>query len=356
MTDNNERTTQKAPEPFAVDSFRPEDAEGIVQLFHAVYGDGYPIRLFYDPEQIIAANAEGRYYSIVARTDAGQVIGAMHLYRSAPCKSLYEAGVGLVQKEYRNSGANTRLLDFLYNDFVPRNPHIEEVFGEAVCNHPYMQKAIERFHFVETAIEVALMPAEAYTREKSAQGRVATVNAFRCYQPKLHRIFLPAPYEQELRWIYARLDNAREIVPSVAQMPGGEPSRAGLEMFDFARVARIAVRDSGVDFRDCIIDREREAGIRKAVVLQVWLDLSQPWVGEAVACLRDLGYFFGGALPRWFDGDGLLMQKLLCPPDFEGIVLVSDFAKELLDVIKVDWERAKEILPRSCHDGEPPGV
>jgi hypothetical protein len=65
-----------------------------------------------------------------------------------------------------------------------------------------------------------------------------------------------------------------------------------------------------------------------------------PWVGEAVAILRDIGYFFGGALPRWFDSDGLLMQKLICSPDFEGIVLVSEFAKQLLEFIKEDCRRA----------------
>lgn len=350
MTDNNEQTTQttqttpKEHEPFTVDSFRPEDAKGIVELFRAVYGENYPIRLFYDPEAITAANREGRYYSIVARTNAGKVIGATHLFRSAPCQSLYESGLGLVLKEFRNSGATIRLMDFLFGEFVPRNPQIEEIFGEAVCNHPYMQKSVTRFHYIETAIEVALMPAEAYTQEKSAEGRVATLNAFRCYKPKPHRIFLPAPYEQELRRIYARLDDARDIVPSEAQIPDGVPSHAELDVFDFARVARIAVHDIGTDFRDCIRDLESEAGIRKAVVFQVSLDLTQPWVGEAVAILREKGYFFGGALPRWFDNDGLLMQKLLCPPDFEGIVMVSDFAKELLNVIKADWQRAQ-----TCH-------
>jgi len=62
-----------------------------------------------------------------------------------------------------------------------------------------------------------------------------------------------------------------------------------------------------------------------------------PWIGQAVDILRDAGYFFGGALPRWFDGDGLLMQKLDCPPYFEGLILESDFAKELLEIIKEDW-------------------
>lgn len=340
MKSDNDKPMPQEQEPFSVGGFRPGDADGIVRLFRAVYGEGYPIRLFYDPAAITAANREGRYYSICARTASGEVIGVTHLYLSAPCKSLYEWGVGLVLKEYRNWGINNRLAGFLCNEFVAGHPHIEVLFGEAVCNHPHMQKAVTRFNFVETAIEVALMPAETYTREKSAAGRVATLNGFRCYKPKPHRIFLPPAYERELRGIYDRLDDARDVVVSEGEIPGSKPTRADLTVFDFARLARIAVPEIGGDFPNRLSALESEALAKNTVVFQVWLNLTEPWAGAAVDILRERGYFFGGPLPRWFDGDGLLMQKLLCPPDFEGIVLVSDFAKQLLEFIKEDWRRA----------------
>jgi len=341
MKNDDDEPMLQEQAPFTVGSFRPEDADGIVNLFRAVYGKGYPIRLFYDPAAITAANREGRYYSICARTASEEIIGVTHLYLSAPCKSLYETGVGLVRKEYRNSGANKKLLGFLYNEFVPRNPHIEELFGEAVCNHPYMQKAIEVFNFVETAIEVALMPAEAYAQEKSAAGRVATLNAFRCYKSKPHRIFLPPTYERELRGIYNRLDDARDMAVSEGDIPRAKLSRAYLTVFDLARVARIAVPEIGGDFQDRLSALEGEGLTKNAVVFQVCLNLTDPWVGAAVDVLRERGYFFGGPMPRWFDGDGLLMQKILCPPNFEGIVMVSDFAKQLLEFIKADWRRTR---------------
>lgn len=56
MNDNLENNTEPAEENFDVGSFRPEDAEGIVRLFRAVYGEHYPIKLFYDPQAIIAVN------------------------------------------------------------------------------------------------------------------------------------------------------------------------------------------------------------------------------------------------------------------------------------------------------------
>ncbi len=343
MKNDNDKAMPHEQDPFTVDYFRPEDAEGIVRLFRAVYGDDYPIRLFYDPAALIAANEEGRYYTICSRNAEGKVIGVMHLFRSAPYPSLYESGVGLVMKEYRNANLSTRMLALQYNELIPHHPQIEEVFGEAVCNHPYMQKIIETFKFVEVAIEVALMPAGAYTKEKSAAGRVATITAFRCYKPKPHRVFLPAAYERELRWIYGRLDDARDLTLSDGKLPKNRMTQADMTVFDFAQVARIALPESGGDLKDCLVRLEAQAQKQKAVVFQVWLNLTEPWVGEAVDILRQQGYFFGGPLPRWFDGDGLLMQKLLCPPNFEDIVLESDFSKELLEFIRKDWQRSSGV-------------
>lgn len=336
MIDDNEIKTNQ--EHFYVDSFRPGDAEGLVSLFREVYGDGYPIRLFYDPEAVIAANNDGRYISIIARTHTGKVIGAGHLYRSAPYSSLYENGVALVLKEYRNTRAFKELLSYQLNKYVPQNPHIEEIWGEAVCNHLISQKMMSPFMVIETALEVALMPAETYSQEKSAVGRVATLDAFRCYVSRPHRIFLPQAYENILRRIYVRLDDTRDIVLSETTAPNAASTKIDMTVFDLARVARIAAPILGNDFAARFSELEDQARVKNVIVFQVWLNLAEPWVGQAVDILRSQGYFFGGALPRWFDNDGLLMQKLECPPDFDNIMLLSDFSKELLNFIREDRE------------------
>jgi hypothetical protein len=144
-----------------------------------------------------------------------------------------------------------------------------------------------------------------------------------------------------LRSIYGRLDDGRELTLSEGRAPGGRKTRADMTVFDFARVARIAVHESGDDFKACMDRLERKAQEQKVVVFQAWLNLSQPWVGEAVESLRGTGYFLGGALPRWFDDDGLLLQKLLCPPEFESIQLYAHESKDLLEMVRRDWQRAE---------------
>ena len=332
-------TMPKPQKPFVVDAFRPEDAAGIVSLFRAVYGEGYPIRIFYDLQAIIRANQDGSYLSVVVRDPSGKVVGVNHLVRTAPYAGVYEHAAGLTLKEYRGSGAMNRSQAYLYNEYTPGRPHIEELFGEPVCNHVTLQKAVERYGFIETGMEIALMPAEAYTMEKSAAGRVATLDVFRCYIPRPHRIFIPPVYEAWLKKIYARLDDRREMALADGVLPGDLPTQAQMTIFDFARVARIAVSAAGEDLAACIAGLEGEARSKKVRVFQVWLNATEPEIGQAVEVLRDRGYFFGGAFPRWFDGDGLMLQKLECPPDFDNIVLWSDFAGELLEFIRKDREQ-----------------
>lgn len=104
------------PDPqVEVDLFRPEDAKGIVKLFREVYGEGYPIKLFYDDKALTAANVQGECYSLVGRTGSGKIVGVKHLFQSAPYKSLYEIGAGLVSREYRRFGVSKRLLQFIFD-------------------------------------------------------------------------------------------------------------------------------------------------------------------------------------------------------------------------------------------------
>ncbi|MFH1112708.1 MAG: hypothetical protein V1792_02190 [Pseudomonadota bacterium] len=342
MNDNDSTNGTTRGDAFEVDSFRPEDAEGIAALFRAVYGEAYPVRVFYDPKALTEANATGTYYSIVVRNADGKTAAAVHLFRSAPYEALYELGSGLVLQEYRKLGLNRRMFEFVFDEWLPLHQEIEEVWGEPVCNHVVNQKAVVHFRCIETALEVALMPAEAYSKEKSASGRVAALSAFRCYRSKPHTVYLPSVYEKELLFLYSALDDRRTTLISDQSLPDSIESRADMTVFDFAGVCRIAVRGMGSDFDTYMGKIETEALDRNVVVLQVWLNLGHSWVGAAANILRDRGYFLGGVLPRWFDQDGLLMQKLLIDPEFEAVHLYSDRAKQIFAMVRADWARTRE--------------
>lgn len=339
--------TQRSDVQYTVDLLRPEDARGSVRVFQAVYGDDYPIRLYYDPQALTQANHTGECYSVVARTSDGRIAGVHNLVRSAPCDSTYEWAAGLVLKEYRSLGITDKIVERMMNELVP-SLGIEEVFGEPACIHTHIQKMSSRMGFVETALEPALMPESLYSKEDSVSGRVTALLQFRCFKPKPHTVFLPRVYEEELRFLYSPLDDKRTLVPVEEHGPESVTSEVTMQIFDFAQVARMAIHHAGEDLESRLAEIEREAIDRNVVVLQTWLKLDTPAVATAVHTLRTRGYFLGGILPRWFDSDGLLMQQIRCRPDFKNIALYSERARGILRIVAQDWERIQSLPLRRC--------
>jgi len=302
-----------------------------------VHGDDYPIKIFYDPQELTRANEQGDYYSIVARSKAGEIIGIHNLFRSAPSRDVYEWGVGLVLKEWRGMGVSGTIVAHMLEKVIPQLG-MHSVFGEPVTIHVHMQKEAEAYGFEPTALELGLMPGEAYSGEGVMAGRVSTLLHFKRYRNIPQAVYLPAPYSEALGFMYGNFTSGRNFHTDGAPIPGGTVSKSNLGVFDFAKVARIAFLETGSDFAEHMSDLESEAEERGTLVIQMWLKLTSPWIGEAVEILRGKGFFLGGVLPQWFDDDGLLMQKLFFVPDFEAIQLYSDRARRIRDFVKSDWE------------------
>ena len=64
-------------------------------------------------------------------------------------------------------------------DVAAKEFGVELIYGEPVCNHRITQKASVFFGGITRAIEIDLMPAEAYEKARSATGRVATILDFK---------------------------------------------------------------------------------------------------------------------------------------------------------------------------------
>lgn len=326
---------------YAFDLFQPKDAQGVVALFKTVYGEGYPIRTFMEPQRLIEENAAGRVISSVARTPKGDIVGHNAIFCSAPYKKIYESGAGLVHPEYRGGAGIFGGLGKHGEEIGFRQFGVEAIYGEPVCNHVFAQRATASKGYITQTLEVDLMPGTAYTKDKSVQGRVSTLFDFKTLRPKPHEVYLPEIYEEMFQWLYDGLDDQRQIRISGADRLPEIPAELNVEIFDFAQVARVTVNRAGADFAVRMDQEEKRLLSQGAVVIQVWLNLSWPWINKVVQALWDRQYFIGGLLPRWFDQDGMLMQKILERPNWEGIQLQFERAKKLLEWVRADWETTK---------------
>jgi hypothetical protein len=182
------------------------------------------------------------------------------------------------------------------------------------------------------------MPGSLYDEAAGANSRVSATMDFKTLEPKPHEVYLPAVYEDTLRLLYRGLDDARQINASEQAAPAGLATRLESKVYQFSQLVRLAVWEAGADLAEALAKEEESALAQGMRVIQVWLQLSCPWVGQAVNLLRKRGYFLGGLLPRWFDGDGLLMQRMAHHPHWASINLEYDRAKTLLSLVREDWK------------------
>ena len=326
--------------PVQIDLFRPTDAPGIAQLFRTVYGESYPVQTFYRPDELIEANAQSRIISMVARADANEIAGHVAFVHSAPYAKSFELASGLVLPAYRKLGLFNQLFDFSYQ-VAQKNADIEQVSGDPVCNHVASQKNVLRINHVEYALEVDLMPAQVYAQEQSVQGRVSTLLTICTIQPKPQTVYLPHVYRTELEFLYADFGNTRTFLLSESDLPKANLTQTKMDIFDTAQVARITIYSLGADFANVVTQLEDKARAKNVVVFQMWLPLASPSIDAAIDILRARGYFFGGLLPRWFDNDGLFMQKVMQKPNWEGITLYTERAKKITEWVKQDWKKTQ---------------
>ena len=325
---------------YEIDLFKPSDAAGVAQLFRGVYGDEYPVKVVYNPEQLVTAFQNGEYIPVLARTSDNRIVGYTALYRSTPYTGLYEVGQTLVSLDYRNTPVAGLLFRHTMR-VAPKLSGINALFCEAVCNHTLVQRAGIIFRYVEAAIEIDLMPSEAYERENTASGRVSTLDMFKTLVQKPHVIYLSEDYEDCLRYIYEGFDDSRTLLSSTDSLPLHGSTEITTQIFDFAQLARVTVSAIGMDFETVFDTEEKSIMDKHCTIIQVWLKLSWPWIGRVIDVLRNRRFFLGGALPRWFGEDGLLMQKVIGQPNWEGINLYADRAVHILRFIKDDWERTQ---------------
>jgi hypothetical protein len=335
---------QSAIEPgqqWIVDLFRPEDAEGVVRLFLSVYGENYPIRAYVEPARLKDENARGVTISSVARTKTGDIVGHNALFRSAPHEGIYESGAGLVDAGYRGGkGVFTQLVAH-GQEVAARQFGIEAIYGESVCNHPFSQKMTHGLGWITHAVQVDLMPASAYEKEKSAEGRVSVLLDVKTLKSMPHPVHIPYAYRDSLTFIYEGLDDERRFMASEKGLPSDTKTRMQVQIFDFAQVARVTVHEAGCDFASAVDKLEQDLKKKGVQVVQVWLNLGWPWIGAAVDILRAKQFFLGGLLPRWFNTDGLLMQKVSGAPPWEELHIHFERAKTLVEMVKEDWREVE---------------
>ena len=332
------RTTSRDIAPnqsFEVDDFRPQDAQGVANLYYTVYGESFAIDHVYDPEAIIRLNASQDQHQVVGRTRTGDIIGLYALFRNPPGRRIMEGGSWIVHPAYRNSSLALKMALKIHLH-PPADLDLDIIFGQSVCDHVMTQKLGRTIHATSCALESdAMSPRPEGSWERGSEDlheRISLLNQFCLLRDNPHTIFPPKRYQDFLTEFYAVHNRQRTILEESSMAERTECTVTALES---ASLVRMTVQVPGRDFSVHLADvMERFSGYH---VRQIVLSLAQPGCSHAVETARTQGFHLGGILPQWFDSDGFLLQRIAGTPDFSRIKLFEEDSRKLLERIVADW-------------------
>ena len=325
----------------------PSEGTVLTTAIEAAYGQSYDVRWVYDPEEVAARLADGRYYSCVAETPAGELLCHEGMAVVEEGDRVAHSGQAVTMPVARGQHIFTRTKQFLM-DWAGEDGFVG-MFSEATAAHPYSQRANIDLGAHETGFLLGWIPASVANdaANAAAGGRQRQSAALfytklndglnrPVYAPERHRTIVGQTIELcQLRGTLAEPPAEFELAPC---------TDLHVEVEEDHNLAVVTVREPGADLEQAVAAERHHLFHRRGLdAVYVDLPLQTPATAHVADHLERLGVSYAGVFPNpHADGDVLRMQSLhRVRVKADDIAVASDHGLELLDYVLAD-------LPAGC--------
>jgi serine/threonine-protein kinase RsbW len=325
----------------------PSEGTVLTAAIEAAYGQSYDVRWVYDPEEVAARLADGRYFSCVAETAAGELLCHEGMGVVEVGDRVAHSGQAVTMPQARGQHIFTRTKRFLMD--WARREGFAGMFSEATAAHPYSQRANIELGAHETGFLLGWIPASvANDAANAAAGGRHRQSAALFYTKLNDGLDRPVYAPERHRGIVGQTVDLCQLRGTLTDPPAefelAPCTDLRVEVEDDHNIALITVREPGADLEQAV-GGERHHLFHHRGLDAVYVDL--PLQTPATALLADhlerLGVSYAGVFPnRHTDGDVLRMQSLhRVRVKADDIAVASDHGRELLDYVLAD-------LPAGC--------
>ena len=333
-----------------------KNAELVPPLVRKIYGEMYPAQYLYDPPKLYSRVRARMVRPYIAVSDSGEAIGMIGLVTEHTNSFVFEIGMLMVDPLHRGTNVANQLLEYL-NTTATKNLEFDCIFAESVTNHKFSQRNCIQSGFTDTAIKLNIMAGEAFEGEDEIRqvARMTCVDSFLEKANEHFRVYLPAVYEENIRYCFGGLRTrkflpASDVVKNADEKTGDNPAKTEYYIDDserdISKYMNSTIMSVGADIAAAVAKIDEHAAAADIHSSIVNVALGDENCGAAVAELRGRGFFFGGIMAYWMpECDALVMEKLYkVPADWDSIKLFSRRAKDIAEMIKKDMIEVGAIV------------
>ncbi len=322
----------------------PDDAVDLARLTYRAYGYTYT-GLAYLPEKLKEQLEFGYMKAVVVFNSTGLLIANLGLFFDKPGAKVADSGMAIVDPRYRGHNLFKRMKSFAIEH--GRETGMYGLYSESVTIHPYTQKGNITLGAKEIGCLIAFI-GEHITFKKINEDGLSQRQAVMLYYLKIGQepertVFVPQIYCDFITDIYNQLGLKRSVITQSDGLPFEEPGVSVLTTSfkpDF-NIATIVVEQYGTDIVPRIRTTVKEFCIKKIDSIYLELPLCYQQTIDYVNDFRKMGFFMGGVIPEFRNGDVLKLQYLNnLYIDPSKIMVASERGGKVLSFILDDREKA----------------
>lgn len=322
----------------------PDDAVDLARLTYRAYGYTYS-GLAYLPEKLKEQLEFGYMKAVVVFNSTGLMIANLGLFFDKPGAKVADSGMAIVDPRYRGHNLFKRMKSFAIEH--GRETGMYGLYSESVTIHPYTQKGNMSLGAKEIGCLIAFI-GEHITFKKINEDGLSQRQAVMLYYLKINQepereVFVPQNYHDFIADIYKELGLKRKIYTEnsgILFQELGDTIITTSFKPDF-NIASIIVERYGADIVQRIKTTVKEFCIKKVDTIYLELPLCDAHTMYFANDFRELGFFMGGVIPEFRDGDVLKMQYLNnLYIDPAKIIVASERGRKVLAFILADREKA----------------
>ena len=321
----------------------PEDAYGIVKLTYQTYHYSYAKTIFYYPEILKQAIADGNVIVFVAKNAKGEVVVNSAYWRSPFCREMVEAGMLMSAPEYRKNRSLLRISRSQVRFLKNAERGVRVAFSNLVTTHTHSQKLVKAYGFVPTALKLSVHEQADFIGIDSGEKRRESL---------LYALFAPHDLEPTIihlptRWheITAALLQDFEAVQIEDKSARPEQNRSELivNRIEAEQRTDLIFESMGKDWLDCLHKAVRELKADGYITFHLRLPSDQPLPPDLEEGLGRLRFFYSGVILKTLEQWELLYTALYAQRfDFDAIVLADERGIKLLNSIKVAYAELED--------------